>query len=115
MKTRASRDYSVRSATIGSTRVARHAGRAHANNVTIKTAIALSASVRASVGATPYSRLERVRASAKAPSSPTSIPTNATVAPYRVTSRNTEAEFAPTAIRIASSRVRRLTAYADAP
>src|SRR3954471_23215172 len=77
-------DYSVRSATIGSTRVARHAGRAHANNVTTRTTAALVVSVAASVGAIPYSKLERVRASPNAAIKPARTPTIATVIPCRV-------------------------------
>ena len=45
--------YSVRSATIGSTRVARRAGRRHASNATVRSTIDTPVNVSGSVGDTP--------------------------------------------------------------
>src|SRR3989442_215026 len=101
--------YSARSTVIGSTLVARHAGRQHANIATANTTPALTISVARSVAATPKTRLANMRARSSAPPTPMAIPTSATVAPSRVTDLKIVDGGAPIASLIANSRVLRAT------
>src|ERR1043165_8314836 len=99
--------YSYRKATIGSTLVARRAGKYDASRATARRMRATAPKVRGSVALTWNSMdgIKRIRMNA--PTRPEMTPTMAVVMDWRSTSRSTLPALAPSAMRTPISRVRR--------
>src|SRR5262249_50595598 len=95
-----------RTATSGSTFVARRAGIQQASNATNVSSSAITTNVSGSVALTPYSKLFIRRVAASAASKPIITPANASFSPCPTTSFKTSADCAPRAIRMPISRVR---------
>src|ERR1022692_636995 len=107
--------YSWRSATAGSTRLARQAGAAQAAKATTASTSGAARNVTGSAGFTPYSSAASKWVSAAAPANPMAMPVSAIRRPLPATIRSTSAERAPSAMRMPNSRVRRLTENASTP
>src|SRR5262249_2700489 len=101
--------HSHRSATIGSTFVARRAGSQQANNATSSNTKAITPKVNGSVGRTLNNKVSIHLVNAKAVNSPITTPIRASFSPCVRISFNTSRRCAPSAIRMPSSCVRRLT------
>src|ERR1051326_7114628 len=105
-------NYSYRSATIGSTFVARRAGTKQATSATIVSSAAVTPNVSGSLGCTPKSMLFRVPkylVNTQAPARPSATPIKVKVMPCRRTIASIRPRFAPKAMRIPISCVRRDT------
>src|SRR5262245_4417065 len=105
-------DHSLRSATSGSTRVARSAGIQHASSATSVSDNVITTNVNGSVALTPKSSVFIKRVSASAPPNPSSAPPPASFIPCPMTSFSTSPACAPKAIRTPNSLVR-LTTLSD--
>src|SRR2546425_2451113 len=108
-------DHSYRSATIGSTRVARHAGTQHAISATSANAAAAAASDTGSYGRTENSKLLSTHVRPSDATSPTPSPANRSDIPCPIASPRTSAREAPSAIRSPISCWRCVTMYAVTP
>ena len=107
--------HSLRSATIGSRRDARHAGKyAETVETTTSTPTAVPCAT-GSEGAVPYNNPPIARAARKASGSPMAPPARTSSSASRTMSHCTAPRSAPSATRTPSSAVRRLTAYDDCP
>src|SRR5690606_20022168 len=107
--------YSLLNATVGDRRVALPAGNQAAQLTTTTMTIAVRINDVGSAGSMPYSRLSANVASHRAAVRPAMAPMPAAMAACRVTSRRTSLAVAPTARRMAISRVRRATTNATTP
>src|SRR5206468_1475442 len=107
--------HSYRSASIGSTFVARLAGNQLARTATITNNTETPRNVSGSVGVTPKSRLDRSRVAANAPALPAAAPVTASFTPWRITIDSTSWCCAPNATRTPISRVRCTTANDSTP
>src|SRR6202162_3613496 len=104
-----------RSASIGSMRVARRAGKNVARSAVAKTTAANEARVRGSVGCTWNNMVDIKRVSASDAMIPITMPAALSVAPCDKTSFQTLDRCAPKAMRIAISPARWTTAYEITP
>src|SRR5678815_5620801 len=107
--------HSALNACAGSRPAARRAGNHPASAATPARIAAAAIIVAGSKGLTPNNSAPNTRVSANAPATPTAIPMPATTAACRETIRRTSTGRAPSAIRTAISRVRRLTTYEITP
>src|SRR5262245_33813774 len=93
------RTHSLRSATIGSTFVARRAGIQHASKATVTSNSAIRPNVAGSVGVTPKSKVDINRVSAMAATRPAATPISVKSIPCPIINRSTSRRPAPSAIR----------------
>src|SRR5262245_53926557 len=110
--------YSYRNATIGSTLDARRAGMKQAISATIVSSAAATPKVHGSLGFTRKSmllRLSRYRVNTKPPAMPSPTPINVNVIPCLKIMASILPRFAPSAMRMPISCVRRDTEYASTP
>ena len=110
-----SQGYSSRSATIGSTLLARHAGTTVAANATSASNAGTLRKVAMSLVLTPNNRLAITRVRATAPIKPAKMPISASCIPCRTTSPRIFSRRAPSATRIPISRVLWVTRYDITP
>jgi hypothetical protein len=103
------RTYSVRMATMGSTRAACRAGSQHPASATAHIASVAAAKDGGSAGDTPKRIPASAWQSANAPRRPRPMPIPASAIPWRRTRASTSARRAPSAMRMPISRVRRPT------
>src|SRR5439155_3386270 len=112
---RTSNFYSCRSVTAGSTRVARHAGSAHATSAADASTAAVTTNVTGSVGFTANSSVPRKRVRTAAAARPIATPAAVISSAPPRTSRTTSRVRAPSATRIPNSRARWPTEKASTP
>src|SRR5215475_12572556 len=98
--------HSHRSATIGSTLVARRAGIRQANSAAPASASEIRMKVSGSVAVTPYRSGSMTRVSANAPAIPSANPASVSFIPCPVVSRIMSRDRAPSAIRTPSRSVK---------
>ncbi len=91
---------------IGSTRVARRAGKKVATIPATSSAKAAAAKVSGSNGLTPWRKNARLRVTPRAMATPSSTPSSARMVPWRITIETTSPYWAPSAIRMPISWVR---------
>jgi len=107
--------HSCRSTSAGSIRIARHSGHAVAKEATQTTNVIAAAIASGSCGET-LNNIERINADATDdPQMPTMVPTITMAIVRRPIIAAVLAPLAPSALRMAISRRRRVTAYASAP
>src|SRR6185503_14250410 len=106
---------SYRSASIGSTFVARRAGTKLAARATPVSNTETATKVSGSVALTPNNNVDITRVTAIAPATPTATPISASVSAFPTTLLNTSPGRAPNAILMPISRVRWVTRYDVTP